>query len=56
MTIQAGSGGVLPFEAEAAEILIQNRHSWQLPQREVLQVVENLRNIRAALQRLLAGQ
>ncbi len=56
MTIEAGSGGVLPFEAEAAEILIRNRHAWQLPADEVRQVIENLRNIRAALQRLAAGQ
>jgi hypothetical protein len=54
MTIEAGSGGVLPFEAEAAETLIRNRHAWQLPAAEVRQVIENLRNIRAALQRLSA--
>lgn len=56
MTIEAGRGGVLPFEAEAAETLIRNRHAWQLPADEVRQVIENLRNIRAALQKLGAGQ
>ncbi len=56
MTIEAVSGGVLPFEAEAAETLVRNRHVWQLPPDEVRQVIENLRNIRAALQRLGAGQ
>ena len=56
VTIEAGRGGVLRFEAEAAETLIRNRHAWQLPPDEVLQVIENLRNIRAELQRLNAGQ
>jgi hypothetical protein len=56
MTIEAGSGGVLPFEAEAAETLIQNRQAWQLPPNELRQVIQNLRDIRAALQRLGAGQ
>lgn len=50
--IEAGSGGVLRFESEAAEILIRHRHTWQLPRKEVRQVIENLRNIRAELQRL----
>ena len=52
VTIEAGRGGVLRFEAEAAETLIRNRHAWQLPPEEVRQVIENLRNIRAELQRL----
>lgn len=56
MTIEAGSGGVLPFEAEAAETLIRNRHAWQLPADEVRQVIENIRNIRLALRRLGAGR
>ncbi|HKI31162.1 MAG TPA: hypothetical protein VKA46_04800 [Gemmataceae bacterium] len=56
VTIEAGRGGVLQFEAEAAETLIRNRHAWQLPAEEVRQVIENLRNIRAELQRLGAGQ
>ncbi len=56
VTIEAGRGGVLRFEAEAAETLIRNRHAWQLPPDEVRQVIENLRNIRAELQRLGAGQ
>lgn len=55
-TIEAGRGGVLRFEAEAAETLIRNRHTWHLPPDEVRQVIENLRNIRAELQRLGAGQ
>ena len=54
--IEAGRGGVLRFEAEAAETLIRNRHAWQLPSDEVRQVMENLRNLRAELQRLGAGQ
>lgn len=52
ITIEAGKGGVLPFEAEAAEILIRNRHAWELPRSEVRQVIVNLRNIRTALHRL----
>jgi hypothetical protein len=44
------------FRTEAAETLIRNRHAWQLPPDEVRQVIENLRNIRAELQRLNAGQ
>jgi RHS repeat-associated protein len=55
-TIEAGKGGVLRFEAEAAETLIQNRHAWQLPPDEVHQVIDNLRNIRAELERLGRGQ
>jgi hypothetical protein len=56
VTIEAGRGGVLRFEAEAAETLIRNRHAWQLPPDELRQVIENLRNIRAELQRPNAGQ
>jgi hypothetical protein len=56
VTIEAGRGGVLRFEAEAAETLIRNRHPWQLPPDEVRQVIENLRNITAELQRLSAGR
>jgi hypothetical protein len=41
--------GVLGYEAEAAETLIRNRHAWRLPTREVRQVIENLRLIRAEL-------
>ncbi len=52
VTIEAGRGGVLRFEAEAAETLIRNRHTWQLPPDEVRQVIENLRNIRAEVLRL----
>jgi hypothetical protein len=52
VTIYAGRGGVLRFEAEAAELLIQNRHFWQLPKEEVSQVIDNLRHIRAELLRL----
>jgi hypothetical protein len=39
VTVEAGRGGVLRFEAEAAENLIQNRQAWQLPRDEVRQVV-----------------
>lgn len=53
--IEAGRGGVLRFEADAAETLIRNRHAWQLPPDEVRQVIENLRTIRAELQRWGAG-
>jgi hypothetical protein len=53
--IGAGTAGVLRFEAEAAEALIRNRHRWQLPPDEVRQVIENLRTIRAAMQRLGSG-
>jgi hypothetical protein len=53
--LEAGGGGVLRFEAEAAEVLIRNRRTWELPADEVRQVIENLRNIRAALQRLTDG-
>jgi K+-transporting ATPase ATPase B chain len=42
----------LRYECEAAEILIRNRLLWQLPNAEVRQVVQNLRNIRAELQRM----
>jgi hypothetical protein len=56
VTIEAGGGGVLRFEIEAAETLIRNRHAWQLPADEVRLVIENLRNMRAELQRLTAGQ
>jgi hypothetical protein len=35
VTIEAGRGGVLSFEAEAAESLVRNRHAWQLPPEEV---------------------
>jgi hypothetical protein len=55
VTIQAGGGGVLRFEAEAAETLIQNRHAYQLPAAEVGQVIDNLRHIRAELLKLGAG-
>jgi hypothetical protein len=55
VTIEAGRGGVLRFEAEAAETLIRNRHAWQLPPGEIRQVIENLRHIRAELQTLGAG-
>ena len=51
-TIEAGRGGVLHFEAEAAETLIRNRHRWKLPRSEVLQVLENLPKSRAELQQL----
>jgi hypothetical protein len=51
VTIDPGAGGILQYEAEAAETLIRNRHAWQLPPDEVRQVIGNLRNIRAALQR-----
>lgn len=56
VTIEAGRGGVLRFEAEAAETLLRNRHAWQLPPGEVRQIIENLRNIRAELQRLGVGR
>jgi hypothetical protein len=56
VTIGAGRGGVLRFEAEAAETLIRNRQSWQLPLDEVHQIIENLRNIREELKRLDVGQ
>lgn len=56
VTIEAGRGGVLRFEAEAAEALIRNRHSWQLAAEEVRQVIANLRNMRAELQRRTAGK
>lgn len=56
VTIEAGRGGVLRFEIEAAETLIRNRHAWQLPSDEVRQVIENLRNMRAELQRLSTRQ
>ena len=56
VTIEAGRGGVLRFEAEAAESLIRNRRAWELPPEEVRQVIDNLRNIRAQLQSLGAGQ
>jgi hypothetical protein len=56
VTIEAGRGGVLQFEAAAAETLIRNRRAWQLPPDELRQVIENLRNIRAELQKLGAGQ
>jgi hypothetical protein len=36
--------------------LIRNRHAWQLPADEVRQVIENLRNMRAELQRLGPGE
>jgi len=49
-TIEAGSGGVLRFEAEAAETLIRNRNTLQLPRDEVRQVIDNLRRIRGELQ------
>ena len=52
VTIGAGQGGVLAFEKEAAEILIQNRHVWRLSGDEVRQVIGNLRNIRSDLQAL----
>lgn len=55
VTLEAGRGGVLRFEIEAAETLIRNRQAWQLPADEVRQVIENLRNMRAELQRLTAG-
>jgi hypothetical protein len=54
-TIGACQGGVLILEGEAAENLIRNRHLWQLPNAEVRQVVQNLRTIRAELQRLGVG-
>lgn len=54
-TVGAGRGGILPFEAEAAETLVRNRHAWRLPSGELRQVIENLRNIRAELQKLGAG-
>jgi hypothetical protein len=54
--IEAGGGGVLRFEAHAAESLIRNRHTWQLPPDEVHQVFENLRNIRVLLQNQGADQ
>ena len=54
VAIEAGRGGVLRFEIEAAETLIRNRHTWQLPVDEVRQVVENLRKMRAELHRLTA--
>jgi hypothetical protein len=44
-----GSSGALEMEAEAAETLINNRIAYQLPNDEVRQVVNNLRNIRTAL-------
>jgi hypothetical protein len=47
-----GTGGVLQFEAEAAERLIQRRRLYQLPNAEVRQVIKNLRAIRAALEGL----
>jgi hypothetical protein len=56
VTLEAGRGGVLRFEIEVAETLIRNRQAWQLPADEVRQVIENLRNMRAELQRLTAGQ
>jgi hypothetical protein len=56
VTIGAGQGGILAFEEQAAEILIQNRRLWQLPYGEVRQVIKNLRNIRAELQRLVVGK
>lgn len=56
LTIEAGRGGVLRFEAEAAEILIRNRHAWQLPPKEVRQVLDNLRTIREQLQRMDEAQ
>ena len=56
VTIEAGRGGVLRFEAEAAETLIRNRHAWRIPPGEVRQVLANLRNIRAELQRLGGGK
>jgi hypothetical protein len=56
VSIGAGQGGVLVFEGEAAEILIRNRHLWQLPNSEVRQVIQNLRDIRAELQRLGVGK
>ncbi len=56
VTIGVDRGGVLRFEIEAAETLIQNRRAWQLPPDEVRQVIENLRNMRAELQRLTARQ
>src|SRR5207253_805345 len=52
VTIEPGRGGVLRYEAEAAETLIRHRHAWHLQRDEVRQVVENLRTIRAELQRL----
>jgi hypothetical protein len=54
VVIEAGGGGVLRFEAEAAETLIRKRRLWELPVGEVRQVIENLRRIRAELQKLLA--
>jgi hypothetical protein len=56
VTIGAGQGGVLVFEGEAAEILIRNCQLWQLPNGEVRQIIQNLRNIRAELQRLGVGK
>jgi hypothetical protein len=55
VSIGAGQGGVLVFEREAAEILIRNRLLWQLPNPEVRQVIQNLRNIREELLRLGVG-
>jgi hypothetical protein len=52
----AGTGGVLRFEAEVAEVLIRNRRAWRLPTGELRQVIENLRNIRAVLLRLAARE
>lgn len=52
MTIEAGMGGVLRFEVEAAEILIRNEAAWQLPPDEVRQVIENQQTLLAELQRL----
>lgn len=56
VTIEADSGGMLPFEAEAAATLIRNRHDWRLPPDEVRQIIGNLRNIREALRMLAAGR
>jgi hypothetical protein len=50
--VEAGKGGVLRFEAGAAETLIRNRRVWQLPPDEIRQVIENLRNSRAELHKL----
>jgi hypothetical protein len=45
---QVGTGGVLDFEIDAAETLIRNRNAFGLPNDEVRQVINNLRNMRSA--------
>jgi hypothetical protein len=55
VVIEAGRGGVLGFEAEAAETLIRNRGRWQLPPDQVRQVIENLRSLRVELVKLAIG-